>query len=51
MKAKRRLNLIIHNIPESTDGDGLTRKKLDIDFVISAFQQYLGVNATINEAF
>ena len=50
-KAKRRLNLIIHNIPESTDGDGLTRKKHDIDFIISAFQQYLGVNATINKAF
>ena len=32
-KTKRRLNLIIHNIPESTDGDGLTRKKHDIDLL------------------
>ena len=50
-KAKRRLNLIVHNVTESTNEDGLIRKKHDIDYVTSTIQQYLGVNVTINKAF
>ena len=33
-KAKRRLNVIIHNVPESTSEDSNVRKKHDTDFVI-----------------
>jgi len=50
-KAKRCLNLIVHNVTESTNEDGLIRKKHDTDFIISTFQQYLGVSVTINKAF
>ena len=50
-KARRRLNLIVHNVTESTDEEGLNRKKYDIDFVTSTFQQYLEVRVTINKAF
>ena len=50
-KAKRRLNLIVHNVTESTNEDGLIRKKHDIDYVTSTIQQYLGVNVIINKAF
>ena len=50
-KAKRCLNLIVHNVTESTDEEGLNRKKHDIDFVTSTFQQYLGVSVAINKAF
>ena len=31
--------------------DGLIRKKHDIDYVTSTFQQCLGVNVTINKPF
>ena len=37
-KAKRHLNLIIHNVPESPSEDGLTRKDHDDDFVIKMRQ-------------
>ena len=45
------LESIVHNVTESTDEEGLNRKKHDIDFVTSTFQQYLGVSVTINKAF
>jgi len=32
-KAMRRLNIIIHNIPESASEDGNTRKKHDINWL------------------
>jgi len=32
-RAKRHLNLMIYNVPESFSEDGLARKKHDIDFV------------------
>jgi len=47
----RRLNLIVHNVTEPTNKDGLIRKKHDTDFIASTFQQYLGVSVTINKAF
>ena len=45
------MNLIVHNVTEPTDEEDLNRKKHDIDFVTSTFQQYLGVRVTINKAF
>ena len=48
--AKRRLNLIIHNVSESTQEDGLARKQEDINKVSSIFQQYLNVSLTITKA-
>jgi len=36
-KAKQRLNLIVHNVAESMNKDGLIRKKHDIDFITSTF--------------
>ena len=45
------MNLIVHNVTELTDEEGLIRKKQDINFVTSTFQQYLGVSVTINNAF
>ena len=50
-KAKRCLNLIVHNVTDSMNEDGLVRKKHDIDFITSTFQHYLGVSVTINKAF
>ena len=50
-KSKRKLNLIVHNAPESTDEQGLARKQHDIDFVTGAFQQYLGITTKIEKAF
>ena len=36
-KAKRRLNLIVHNVEESTSDDGPTRKQHDIHTVSSQY--------------
>ena len=43
-KPKRKVNLIIHNLSESTSEDSLKRKKEDIDDVPFIFQQYLDVS-------
>ena len=50
-KAKRHLNLIVHNIAESTSEDGTTRKKHDVESVSGILQQHLGISATISKAF
>ena len=50
-KAKRRLNLIVHNIVKSTSEDGTTRKKHDVESVSGILQQYLGISATISKAY
>ena len=50
-KAKRRLNLMIHNVPESTSEDGLTRKSHDIEFVTKMCPTELSTNVMINKAF
>ena len=47
-KAKRRLNVIIHNIPESVSEDGNTRKKHDTDFVTDICHQHLNTKVSIN---
>ena len=50
-KAKRPLNLIVHNVTESTSEVATIRKKHDINCVSDIFQQYLGTSATISKAF
>ena len=41
-KEKRQLNLIIHNLKESTANEGPSRKEDDIARCKSLFQTYLG---------
>ena len=41
--SKRHLNLIIHNLDESSDPDGQTRKKHDMDHATSLVKDYLNV--------
>ena len=50
-KAKRRLNLMIHNVPESPSEDGLTRKKHDVDFVTKMCQTQLSTKVVLNKAY
>ena len=49
-KEKRKLNLIIHNIPESTLTEAQGRKQDDIQKVTSLLTQYVGVTTTITNA-
>ena len=50
-KSKRKLNLIFHNIAESTKEDGAARKQDDISCVSNILQQYLGLSTKIEKAF
>ena len=50
-KARRRLNLIVHNISESKADNVLSRKTEDINVVSSALKKHLGVSATITNTF
>ena len=50
-KVKRCLNLIVHNIAESTSEDGAIRKNHNVESISLILQQYLGISATINKAF
>ena len=50
-KAKRHLNIIIYNIPESASEDGNTRKKHDTDLVTDICQQHLNTKVSINKCF
>ena len=50
-KSKRKLNLIFHNIAESTKEDGVARKQDDISCVSNILQQYLGLSTKIEKAF
>ena len=50
-KAKRHLNIIVHQVSESTAAEGPIRKKEDIQQVTSIFEKYLGVNLSIQKAF
>lgn len=49
-KDLRRLNLIIHNLVEPTQEDGLARKQADIQKVSKVIHDYLGVSTTVNNA-
>ena len=49
-KDLRHLNLIIHNLVEPTQEDGLARKQADIKKVSKVIHDYLGVSTTVNNA-
>jgi len=50
-KEKRHLNIIVHNVEESSAEDGKTRKIHDIEKCKDLFQTYLGTSVTIDKAF
>ena len=47
-REKRKLNLIVHNLPESTSAEASIRKSEDTQNVTSLFNKYIGVNAHIS---
>ena len=47
-KEKRCLNVILHNVPESTSDDNKTRKADDIEAVYGIVNNYLGAKAEIS---
>ena len=49
-RERRRLNLIIHNAPESAAQDAESRKTEDIECVTDIFNVFLGANATVTKA-
>lgn len=49
-KDKRKMNVILHNVIESTAEDGQTRKTEDINVVSDIFQKGLGVNVKVCNA-
>jgi len=49
-KEKCKLNLIIHNYPESTSTDSQARKKEDIQNISILLNKYVNVPATITNA-
>ena len=49
-KAKRHLNLIVHNVKESTSNDGPIRKQHDIYTISSIIQQQFIKTTTITKA-
>jgi len=49
-REKRRLNLILHNVVESTAEDGQAREKEDIDKVSQIFHKNLKVTAKVTNA-
>ena len=49
-KEKRQLNIIVHNLEESSASEGPARKEDDISECKSLFQKYLGVTVSIHNA-
>jgi len=49
-REKRELNLVLHNVPESTASDSFTRKQEDIAQINSILNEYVDVKPTINNA-
>lgn len=49
-KAKRRLNLIVHNLEESSSENGAARQKDDIDRITSIIQNHVEVTPHISKA-
>ena len=47
-REKRKLNLIVHNLPESTSAEASIRKNEDTQNVTSLINKYIGVNAHIS---
>jgi len=48
---KRKLNLIFHNVRESTKEDGPSRKTDDIATITTMLQNRVGIKATVTNAF
>ena len=49
-KEKRQLNIIVHNLEESSASEGPARKEDDISECKSLFQKYLGVTVSLHNA-
>ena len=49
-RSKRRLNVIIHNVEESSAENGKARKEQDIQKVKSIFDEYMGIKPNITNA-
>jgi len=49
-REKRQLNVILHNLPESTAPEGVKRKEDDIKKCVLIFQDYLGSPVSITKA-
>jgi len=49
-KDKRKLNLILHNVPESTDINSDVRKQCDTDTAKAVFNQHLGIATSVSNA-
>ena len=49
-KDKRKLNLILHNVPESTNPNSDVRKRDDTDTAVTIFNQHLGIPTSVSNA-
>ena len=49
-RSKRRINVIIHNVEESSAENGTARKEQDIQKVKSIFDEYMGIKPNIANA-
>lgn len=49
-REKRKLNLIFHNVAESTKPDGIARKDDDINFIKVLLHEYISIDPTISNA-
>ena len=49
-KDKRRLNLILHNVPESDDPNSEARRQNDTDTAAAIFNQHLGIPTSVCNA-
>ena len=48
-KEKRKLNLVVHKVPESTSNSAQERKTLDFNQVHTMLQKHLGLETTIEK--
>ena len=49
-RVKRKLNLIFHNVVESTKPDGIARKNDDINFIKTLLHDHIGIEPSISDA-
>ena len=49
-REKRKLNLIFHNVAESTKPDGMARKNDDISFIKTLLHDHIGIEPSISNA-
>lgn len=49
-REKQKLNLIFHNVAESTKPDGIAGKDYDINFIKVLLHDYIGIDPTISNA-